>query len=81
MILKDDNTSINTDVAPCKGGGQQITREVFSVCFKCKIRFKTYGIHHNIKYGPKISLSYGTKRGRGSSDPLVVKDYEKRAFI
>ena len=34
----------------------------FSVCFKCQIRFKTYGIHHYIKYGPKISLSRGTKK-------------------
>ena len=43
----------------------------------CKIRLKTYGIHHNIKYGHKISLSHRTTRG--GPDPLILKTTE-RAF-
>ena len=36
-------------------------------CTQILLRFRTYGIHHNIKCGPKISLSNRIARGGGKS--------------
>ena len=57
---------------------------LFYVCFKCKIRFRTYGIHHNIKIWTKnftIPRDYEGGGGRGGPDPFIVKDYEKGPFF
>ena len=54
----------------------------FSVCFKCKIGFKTSGIRQNKKYEPKNSLFHATtKGGGGSPHPLVLKKLLKGTFL
>ena len=54
---------------------------LFYVCFKCKIRFRTYGIHHNIKIWTKNFTIPRDYEGGGGPDPFIVKDYEKGPFF
>ena len=54
---------------------------LFYVCFKCKIRFRTYGIHHNIKIWTKNFTIPRDYEGGGGPDPFIVKDYENGPFF
>ena len=60
---------------------QKFFIHIFSVCFKCKIRFRTFGIHHNIKIWTKNFTIPRDYEGGGGPDPFIVKDYEKGPFF